>query len=705
LIAEFLAAAEQGRAPDPADWLARHPECAVELAAFLADLGRFGSFLGLPVTADPDLTTPPDTGPDDEPAGARFGGYELLGEIGRGTQGIVHRARLAGTSLVVALKELRAAGGREAAQFRQEIKATTALRHDNIVSVYHVGEHDGRPFYTMKLVEGGALDRHLPRFRTDHRAAAVLVAKVARAVHYAHQRRILHRDLKPANILLDERGEPHVADFGLAARTDDTGTAADAPAAGSLTWMAPEAVRGDALITTGVDIWALGVILYELLTGERPFRGANWGELRAAILAADPPAPRTVNPQVPRDLDAICRRCLAREPDRRYESASAVALELDRWLRDEPVRARPAGRGERFARWCRRNPGVAAAIAFAAAMLVAVSVGSISVANDLEAEVVSATCQNSEYDAALVAGNVLQRFKKLGDAVEGAAPEFANGDKFPAGDPAAAERALSKLVAPPGEPKGPRFVNAFLLDNTGHIRAIWPRDENPERRERFTSSFSGRDYFVRARVDRVHVSRVFRSRNDGLDKLALSIRFQLRGTNEPWVLAATVTTDNKLDLGVVSMSDNRHEAILVAPRDSAPVEGRGEPDEFVILVHQALAPGSQTRRFGSAVPGPPRENGFPELGPLPPVEDRPFPPDRDYRDPFGSEAGFGGRWLTGSARVGNTELVVVVQQRYSDAVTPARSLLLRSLTWLGSAVVVWLGLMVALQVVRRIDAR
>jgi hypothetical protein len=168
------------------------------------------------------------------------------------------------------------------------------------------------------------------------------------------------------------------------------------------------------------------------------------------------------------------------------------------------------------------------------------------------------------------------------------------------------------------------------------------------------------------------------------------------------VLAATVTTDRKLDLGVVSMSDTRHEAILVAPRDSAPINpGEAEPDEYVILVHQALDPRAPTRRFGAGLPGAPRGNDLVELGPAPKGEGRPFLPDPDYRDPFGEvDSSYKGRWLTGSARVGNTELVIVVQQRYADAVTRHRSLLRRALAWLGMAVAVGLAAFVALRLLR-----
>ncbi len=352
----------------------RHPAHAAELAAFLADLGRFGAFLGLPqLPPDLDLTALFRTGepPDAEAQpGDRFGEYELVELIGTGGMGVVYRARLAGTALVVALKRLKpSVGGEEARRFRAEVEAVIGLRHPNIVPVYHIGEHAGRPHFTMPLAEGGSLDQHICRFRGDPRATAELMLKVARAVHHAHQRQIVHRDLKPANILLDAAGEPQVADFGLAARLDATG-AATAEAAGSLPWMAPEAVRGEP-VTTGVDVWALGAILYELLTGERPFCGTTRNELHAAILNQDPRPPRAIEPRVPPDLAAVCVRCLAKESERRYESASAVALELERWLHDRPVRARTPTRRERTARWFRHNPVLAWGILLVTAILIA----------------------------------------------------------------------------------------------------------------------------------------------------------------------------------------------------------------------------------------------------------------------------------------------------------------------------------------------
>jgi serine/threonine-protein kinase len=694
LIADFIQAAEQGQAPDPADWLARHPAHAPLLGEFLLDLGRFATFLGLPSPSG-DATMefrPPGSDPVGVPAatdGERFGEYLLLAELGKGGMGTVYRARLAGTNLVVALKQVRPRGldrAETVRRFREEVENAARLRHPNIVPIYYAGEHAGQPFYTMALVEGGSLDQCLGRFRKDPRGAATLLAKVARAVHHAHQRRVVHRDIKPANILLDEDGEPHVADFGLAARLDGAGAASDAgPPAGSLPWMAPEAVRGDPGLTTAVDVWALGVILYELLTGERPFGGPQWGDVRQAILERDLTPPRTVSPDVPRDLDAICRRCLEKDPDRRYESASAVALELERWLRDEPVRARPAGRAERLARWCRRSPGMAGGVVFTASLLVAVTIGSIRLANDLEDEVAASVCANCEYDASQVAGNVLGRFDKLGKEVQQTAKTVAGDRSFP-GKKGAAVAALQKLVLTPVGSKGSQpFVNAFLLDQDGVIQLIWPPD--PDLVGNKNLPFSGRDYFERAGRAGAHVSRAFESENDKLDKLAISVRFRPIDTDHDWVLAATVTTDRSIDLGVV-MHDDHHTAILVAPRDSDPPRpgAKSGPEGYAILVHPALPPRAPTKQFGTKHPDPAQDNGLPELGPSPPGQARPFERNANYKDPFADrDTAYKGRWLYGSARVGNTELVVVVQQRYETAVTPHLTFVRRFVSWVAGA--------------------
>jgi WD40 repeat protein len=222
----------------------------------------------------------------------------------------------------------------------------------------------------MKLIEGGSLAQHLARFRGDVRAAARLLATVARAVHHGHQRGILHRDLKPANILLDERGEPHVADFGLAKRVGGgPSTTQSGAIVGTPAYMSPEQARGEKGLTLLADVYSLGAVLYALLTGRPPFQAATPLDTVLQVLDAMPDRPRKLNPAVPRDLETICLKCLEKAPARRYDSAKALAEDLERWLRGEPIKARPAGRAERVVKWVRRRPAVAALVAVSAVSL------------------------------------------------------------------------------------------------------------------------------------------------------------------------------------------------------------------------------------------------------------------------------------------------------------------------------------------------
>jgi WD40 repeat protein/tetratricopeptide (TPR) repeat protein len=299
-----------------------------------------------------------------------FAGYELVEEVGRGGMGVVYRARQL-TCLrrpVVALKMILAgefASPTEVARFRAEAENVAALDHPHIVPVYEAGEHDGRPFFAMKLIEGGSLAQHRGRFTADPRAAARLVATVARAVHHAHQRGILHRDLKPANILLDAEGEPHVTDFGLAKRIDGgPGLTCSNAIVGTVGYMAPEAAAGGGKrVTTATDVYGLGAVLYELLTGRPPFQAAAELEMLAQVLHEEPVPPARLRPGLPRDLEVICLTCLCKEPGGRYDSALALAEELERFLAGEPIRARPSGAGERLVKWVRRRPAAAALVA------------------------------------------------------------------------------------------------------------------------------------------------------------------------------------------------------------------------------------------------------------------------------------------------------------------------------------------------------
>jgi serine/threonine-protein kinase len=393
VILAYVEAVEAGQPADRTAWLTRYPHLADELGHFFADQDQFSSLVA-PICVN---TPPPQRGSgavalEVRPplaSGCLIGDYELLDDLACGGMGVVYKARHQKLGRVVALKMIRAAAlaqAEDVARFRLEAEAVAALDHPNIVPIYDVGEHDGRPYFTMKLIDGGSLAAALgaARWSAAPRAAAQLVATVARAVHYAHERGILHRDLKPANILLDRQGEPHVSDFGLATRLPSATTPAPAHtltqkgiAVGTPGYMAPEQANGPkAGVTVAADVYSLGAVLYELLTGRPPFQADTPLETLVQVLERPPARPRSLAPAVPRDLETICLKCLEKDPARRYASAEALADDLQRFLDGEPIQARPAGTPERVWRWCRRSPAVAT---LAAALAVAVTGGLVAV--------------------------------------------------------------------------------------------------------------------------------------------------------------------------------------------------------------------------------------------------------------------------------------------------------------------------------------
>jgi tetratricopeptide (TPR) repeat protein/tRNA A-37 threonylcarbamoyl transferase component Bud32 len=296
----------------------------------------------------------------------RFGDYELLEEIARGGMGVVYKARQLRLHRLVALKMIlggQMATPKDVQRFRTEADEAASLDHPNIVPIYEVGEHDGQYYFTMKFMEGGTLSQHLARLTTDTRAAVRLLATVANAVHHAHQHGILHRDLKPGNILLDADGQPHVTDFGLAKRIEGNSALTQTGAiVGTPSYMAPEQAGGNKTLTTAVDIYSLGAVLFELLTGRPPFQAETPMETAMQVVQNEPPRPRQLNPRVPRDLETICLKCLEKDAQRRYGSADALARDLERWLTDEPIRARPTSVTERLVKWAKRRPAGAALV-------------------------------------------------------------------------------------------------------------------------------------------------------------------------------------------------------------------------------------------------------------------------------------------------------------------------------------------------------
>jgi TolB-like protein/predicted Ser/Thr protein kinase len=299
-----------------------------------------------------------------EPTVARmlkdFGDYELLEEIGRGGQGVVYRARQKSLNRIVALKVIGLAHWATEAhvkRFRLEAEAAASLNHPCIVPIYEVGERDGACYFSMGLVEGGQLDAVAKCEPIPIRHAAELIAKLARTVSYAHEHGILHRDIKPGNILLDAKGEPHLTDFGLARLVEtESNVTRTMEVLGTPSYMAPEqAVGNNARVTSATDVYGLGAVLYQLLTGHPPFAGGTTFETVRLVLDTEPRQPRLLNPKVDRDLNTICLKCLDKDPQRRYSSALALAEDLERWLRHEPIRARRTGLVTRGRKWVRRN--------------------------------------------------------------------------------------------------------------------------------------------------------------------------------------------------------------------------------------------------------------------------------------------------------------------------------------------------------------
>src|SRR5262249_21521027 len=290
-----------------------------------------------------------------------FGDYELLEQIGRGGQGVVFRARQKSLNRTVALKVINLgqwSSKADVKRFRREAEAVASLDHAGIVPIHEVGERDGSCYVSMKFVEGGQLDEVVRRSPMSIRQAVELVAKVARIVHYAHEHNILHRDIKPGNILLDAKGEPHLTDFGLARLLEtESSVTQTLDVLGTPSYMAPEqAVGNNAAVSSATDVYGLGAVFYQLLTGQPPFAGGTTYETIKLLLDTEPRQPRQLNPKIDRDLSTICLKCLEKDPKRRYSSALALAEDLERWLKHEPIQARHTGVLARGRKWVRRNP-------------------------------------------------------------------------------------------------------------------------------------------------------------------------------------------------------------------------------------------------------------------------------------------------------------------------------------------------------------
>jgi len=370
VLVEILEAEEQGSPRSLEEWVRIHPDHASSLREFFSHREAIDGFL---------QRFPPPFSPGETVR--YFGDYELLSEIGRGGMGVIYCARQKNLNREVALKMIL--GGRfsnptDLERFRHEAQSISQLDHPGIVPLYEIGEHLGHHYFTMKRVGGGSLADRLKEGPLAPAVGAKLIATVARAVHYAHQRGLLHRDLKPANILL-ESGEtlcPLVADFGLSKPLDGGSSPTHSGAIlGTPAYMAPEQARAEKQLSTAVDVYSLGAILFETITGSAPLRGESVAQTLDWLQNRLPPSPRTLNKAVDRDLETIILKCLAKSPQDRYGSAEALAEDLDRWRKGSPILARPVGPLEQACKWAKRKPALATMAAMLVTCLITAFVG------------------------------------------------------------------------------------------------------------------------------------------------------------------------------------------------------------------------------------------------------------------------------------------------------------------------------------------
>jgi len=384
ILAEYFQAVEAGQSPEKEALVSRYPEFADELEEFFAEKERFDQFArqlqlaGSVGVGSPEAQGQPPSSPCEEPtidtsersmpsSGTKvryFGDYELLEEIARGGMGVVYKARQVSLNRIVALKMILAgqlASEEDVKRFRTEAEAAANLQHPGIVAIHEVGRHEGQHYFSMDYVEGTSLKELVRDNPLSTDRAARYVRQIAEAIHYAHCQGTLHRDLKPSNVLIDAADGVRVTDFGLAKRiAGDSSLTATGQILGTPSYMSPEQAAGQLdQVKETADVYALGAILYELLTDRPPFKSDTPWDTLTQVRNNEPVSPRLLNPKISRDLETICLKAMAKEPSRRYGTADALAEDLRRHLNREPINARPVGKAERLWRWCRRNPLVA----------------------------------------------------------------------------------------------------------------------------------------------------------------------------------------------------------------------------------------------------------------------------------------------------------------------------------------------------------
>jgi len=615
--------------------------------------------------------------PDFRDGDSEFSSIEY---IGQGGMGVVYKAYQKNFDRWVALKfgsPSHLISSADLERFRSEAQSMARLRHPNIVTIHETGDYRGRPYFVMELIEGNSLINRVKEFIDRPREAAALMETVAHAVHHAHQRRILHNDLKPANILLDQEGQPHISDFGLARRfKEDVAPSTTGAIEGTASYMSPEQAEGKE-ITTASDVYGLGAIFYTLLTGTPPFHGETVQETLRLVRHEVPKPPHALNPTVDSTLEGICLKCLNKDKAQRYASANSLARDLARYRTGIQTTARPWSRRERIVSWCRRNKVEAGLMIAVFAVWMFAVVMALSVGQARKADLLQATLNSASFSAKDLATTALLQLRYLSRNIELATADGRLADMLAKDDRAGLRQVVLDLCSS----QGFAFATCYIINRDGIMVAHAPRADHM-----IGGDFSWRDHFQGAKAraanggsGSVHIARVYRGRSDDTYKFAISAPILNRQGNFLGTIATSVTTD--ASLGPVFLHDDARKVALIAPTDiNSPEERR--VDRYVIIYHPGYRKGMDPVEFPYinkiGMKLDPADNHQSQLSDS---KLRTFQDDQ-YIDPVSSVAReYRGRWIAGFAPVGNTGFGVVVQQRFEDAVSLGSSTLWNLALW------------------------
>lgn len=587
------------------------------------------------------------------------GNYELIEQIGQGGMGVVYKAYQRKLNRVVALKLMLSgpwATEAEIKRFRSETTAAATLQHPNVVAIHEVGEHEGRHYFSMDYIAGQSLADVINRTPLPAERAARYVKLIAEAIHHAHQRGILHRDLKPANVLVDTDDQPRVTDFGLAKHIQvDSSLTASGEAMGTPSYMPPEQAAGKrSEIGPASDVYSLGAILYDLLTGRPPFRADTPVDTLRQVLDTEPAPPRLINRKVPRDLETICLKCLAKAPGQRYPSAQGLAEDLGRFLKHEPIHARPVGWLGRGWRWSRRNPVVAAFCCAMAILLLMVARAALVQRGD--------ALDNAKVAASLTAHLVADELLPLRETVN----ELVSNQELTlpiVRKDVDALKTLLKATLDKHRAKTPpwlRLQNWVIMTPDGTLVLRWPdADQRNIRQRKERDYFTGATNFVSGNGNSsVYLSKAYKSLEDDLYKFSVSVAVRDSNSNLVGVVALMVSL-TKFAGETLGPRFPGREVVLVSewdpsrpgqePSSTAPKSKR----EFRIVFHPTFGTSNQVAFISH--PYLEQIADSPSVDPI---------GDSFYHDPVARQhPNFGGLWLAGFASVPDTKLTVIYQTR------------------------------------------